>query len=77
MVEARPQVLPKIEPNFLMREFIRWRVTTTKIILGDNYYYLQRQVKNIVVSKKNEELFLEAFIPFIKTANLLLPLKIN
>jgi len=76
MVEARPQVLPEIEPNFLMREFIRWRVTTTKIILGDNYYYLQRQVKNIVVSK-NEELFLEAFIPFMKTTNLSLPLKIN
>jgi len=69
-------VLPEIEPNFLMREFIRWRVTTTKIILGDNYYYLQRQVKNIVVSK-NEELFLEAFIPFMKTTNLSLPLKIN
>ena len=76
MVEARPQGLPKIEPNFLMREFIRWRVTTTKNILGDNYYYLQRQVKNIVVSK-NEELFLEAFIPFTKTTNLPLPLKIN
>jgi len=76
MVEARPQVLPEIEPNFLMREFIRWRVTTTKNILGDNYYYLQRQVKNIVVSK-NEELFLEAFIPFTKTTNLPLPLKIN
>ena len=76
MVEARPQVLPEIEPNFLMREFIRWRVTTTKNILGDNYYYLQRQVKNIVVSK-NEELFLEAFIPFMKTKNLPLPLKIN
>ena len=76
MVEARPQGLPKIEPNFLMREFIRWRVTTTKIILGDNYYYLQRHVKNIVVSK-NEELFLEAFIPFMKTTYLPLPLKIN
>ena len=76
MVEARPQVLPEVEPNLLMREFLRWRVTTTKIILGDNYYYLQRHVKNIVVSK-NEELFLEAFIPFMKTTNLLLPLKIN
>ena len=76
MVEARPQVLPEVEPNLLMREFLRWRVTTTKIILGDNYYYLQRQVTNIVVSK-NEELFLEAFIPFMKTTNLPLPLKIN